>query len=88
MTRQITFFEPEDLETLTGLSHDELWKAGFETDDMDFGMLCDTPLDNESEMYTEGPYYDYWLTRNAGAHCVGYDHIQHEGKHWYLLHHA
>ena len=25
MTRQITFFEPEDLEALTGLSHDELW---------------------------------------------------------------
>lgn len=43
---QLTWFESEkDLQALTGLDHDELWDAGFDLDDWDFGFVTDSILD-------------------------------------------
>ena len=38
MIKNLTFFEPTDLPELAGLTHEALWEAGFNLDDMDFGI--------------------------------------------------
>lgn len=40
--KSLTYFETEEeLTKMTGLSHDELWKNGFDLDDWDFGFAWD-----------------------------------------------
>ena len=46
MVKNLTFFEPTDLPELAGLTHEALWEAGFNLDDMDFGIVSDHPLDD------------------------------------------
>ena len=42
MIRNLTFFDnAEEIEKLTGLSHNELWEHGFNLDDMDWGFAID-----------------------------------------------
>lgn len=83
----ITFFEKSDLFELTGLDPKGLWDAGFNLDDMDFGIVCDTEL---LEFWWSGgsPYYAWWLLDKMDSHCVGYHHTEYQGKHYYTVHHS
>ena len=81
MIKSITFFsEEEELQQLTGLNHDELWEAGFNLDDWDFGLVVDEPLSQE----WGAPYYEHWLYDHLDAYCSGRGHVQHNGKYYYM----
>ena len=88
MVKNLTFFEPTDLPKLAGLIHEALWEAGFNLDDMDFGIVSDHPLDDGAWIDKPGPYYEQWLLDNASRYCIGYYYTQYAGKHWYTIHHA
>ena len=84
----VTFFEnTEELSELTGLSYEELWDAGFNLDDMDFGIVCDHEF-TDGWWGNTSPFYEYWLLERMDSHCVGYDHIEYRGKHYYTVHHS
>lgn len=85
MTRTITFFDTEDdLSALTGLDHDQLWDAGFNLDDWDFGFVVDKPL---SQHY-KAPHYEHWLDDHMDCYCCGSRHVQYGGKHYYMAYHS
>lgn len=85
MTRTITFFDTEnDLSALTGLDHDQLWDAGFNLDDWDFGFVVDKPL---SQHYN-APRYDPWLDDHMDCYCCGSRHVQYGGQHYYMAYHS
>lgn len=88
MTENVVFFTgAKDLETLTGLSHNELWDAGFNLDDMDFGLATSVEWDGHW-FATNSPYYQYWMLSRMENHCVGYYHTEYNGKHYYTVHHS
>lgn len=83
-----TFFETTDeLKKLTGLPDtDSLWDAGFNLDDWDWGFVSD---DEWSEEWDDvHSYYEYWLLTRMDCHCVGYEHVEYNGKHYYILYHS
>lgn len=58
MIYDITFFDtPKDIEKLTGLTIDELWKHGFNLDDMDCGFC--TPSIGWAEVIQGEDEYGY-----------------------------
>lgn len=82
MIKEIAFFSPKDIESITGLSREELWDKGFVLDDMDFGFILDEdPLDS-------APFYVHWLLSSAENYCVGYEHVELDGRHYYTIHHS
>lgn len=92
MSKTVTFFDTrEELRALTGLSADDydraLWDAGFNLDDWDFGFVSDTEW-NGSWGYNDGNYYEWWLLNHMENHCVGYEHVEYKGKHYYMLYHS
>ena len=85
MIQTITFFsEEKELSQLTGLNHDQLWEAGFNLDDWDFGFVVDKPL---SQKYT-APYYERWLDDHMDCYCAGCGHVQYNGKYYYMAYHS
>lgn len=85
MKQSIMFFDDEkDLQQLTGLNHDQLWEAGFNLDDWDFGFVVDKPL---SQKYT-APYYEHWLDDRMDCYCSGSRHVECGGKHYYMAYHS
>lgn len=84
----VTFFNGvAELQELTGLSYERLWNAGFNLDDMDFGIVCDREL--VGDWWSNGsPYYITWLLDKMDSHCVGYNHAEYLGKHYYTVHHS
>lgn len=93
------FTTEKDLMKLTGLTRDELWDNDFDLDDWDVGFVSDVPLtttmhydddgDYEHEDEFEEPVDDaYWLVRQMENYCVGYEHIEYRGRHYYMVHHA
>ena len=89
MRNTVTFFDTrEDLRELTGLPGDDydkaLWNAGFDLDDWDWGFVSDTPWSED----WDGPYYQCWLMSRMVEYCVGYDHTEYNGRHYYILHHS
>ena len=53
----LTYFtEEEELEELTGLNRDQLWDAGFDLDDWDFGFRTKTKIHKDVDV--EYGYYD------------------------------
>lgn len=88
MRKTVTFFDTrKDLLELTGLHDmDSLWEAGFNLDDWDFGFVSDTEW---SDDWFDGcPYFEYWLLTHMDRHCVGYEHTEYNGKHYYMLYHS
>ena len=73
----------EDLREITGLpsdNHDEaLWEAGFNLDDWDVCFVSDVPLEDDNA---------WWLLLKMECHCVGYEHVEHDGKHFYIVFHS
>ena len=89
------FDTEEDLMKLTGLSHDELWDNDFDLDDWDVGFVSDVPLtvtehydDNDEYEYEEAVEDAYWLVFQMDDYCVGYEHVEFKGRHYYMVHHA
>lgn len=81
----------EDLRKETGLpgdNYDEaLWDAGFNLDDWDVCFVSDVPLtdeDGDCSPYSEA----WWLILKLECHCVGYEHVEHDGKHYYIAYHS
>lgn len=74
----------EDLRKITGLpsdNHDEaLWDAGFNLDDWDVCFVSDVPLEDEDDAW--------WLLIKMECHCVGYEHVEFGGKHYYIVYHS
>lgn len=90
--KTVTFFDTvKDLAELTGLSMDNhaeaLWNAGFDLDDMDFGFVSDTEW-SDGWWSDQAHYYEHWLLHRMETHCVGYQHHEYGGKHYYLLYHS
>lgn len=87
----LTWFESEkDLQELTGLNHDELWDAGFDLDDWDFGVQTETELDLKA--YDSGNYdcgY-YYLIRAFVSNNFAFEptHTEYNGKHYYMSYHS
>lgn len=73
----------EDLRKITGLpsdNHDKaLWDAGFNLDDWDVCFVSDIPLTEENA---------WWLVIKMECHCVGYEHVEYGGKHYYMVYHS
>ena len=76
MVNIVMYTKPEELEQLTGLSHDKLWDAGFDLDDWDVGFQSDKEIP------------DGWLLCQMEGYCVGYEHTEYKGKHYYMCYHA
>lgn len=88
--KMITWFETlDDLKELTGLTRDELWDAGFNLDDWDFGICCDEALDINAYDYNEfkcGYYYLIKYLSNFGMNDP--EHTEYNGKHYYMCYHS
>lgn len=87
----IIFFDTrEELAELTGLSMEnhcsDMWDAGFDLDDWDFGFVSEKewlPYSDKKQ-----PYYVEWLLDKMKNHCCGYKHIEYNGKHYYIAYHS
>lgn len=91
--KTVTFFETrEELRELTGLpgdNYDEaLWDAGFNLDDWDFGFVSDTEWSDRWGWGDGDSYLEWWLLRRMEDHCVGYQHNEFNGRHYYIAYHS
>ena len=82
----------EELMELTGLDESTLWDM-FDLDDWDVGFCADrkltyTAFDEDCGEWQEPFDYSYWLVRAMENYCVGYEYVEYNGKHYYLVHHA
>lgn len=83
----------DDLQKVTGLTHDELWEQDFDLDDWDVCFVSDIPLtdtDRDEDDYCwEEPIEDaHWLIYRMENYCVGYEHTEYNGKHYYMVYHS
>ena len=94
-----TFFNTErDLQVLTGIStHDGLWDAGFDLDDWDWGFVSDkcyviTKTDEfgceECTIDMDAPQYVEQILYMMENYCVGFQHNEYKGKHYYIVYHS
>lgn len=85
MIKAVTFFENiQDLLMLTGLNNvTDLLDAGFDLDDIDFGIAIGKELDE-----WDGAFYESWLLNKMENHCVGYDFVPFNGSCFYTVHHS
>ena len=90
MINLVMFNTVGDLAKLTGLSTDNhnqaLWDAGFDLDDWDFGFVSDTEWTEDCNK--KHPYYEYWILNRMDRQGVGYEHVEYNGKHYYMSYHA
>lgn len=81
--KAVTFFSKEsELSELTGLNHEQLWDAEFNLDDWDFGFVSDTEFD----MWNSN--YEFFMLSRMESYCVGYEHVEYDGKHYYMVYHS
>ena len=81
--KAITFFSNEsELSKLTGLNHEQLWDAGFNLDDWDFGFVSDTEFDMWNSTY------EFFMLSKMENYCFGYEHVEYNGKHYYMVYHS
>lgn len=103
MINNITYFDDaDDLEKLTGLSHEELWEHGFNLDDITAGFMteglpiktrkCDwDPSVTEyyiEEYANEVPAFISLLLTDWADYCCGYHIAVYNNKQYFTLHHA
>lgn len=87
--KTVTFFETlNELKELTGLSREALWDAGFDLDDWDFGFVSDTEWTDSWGCGLGNSYMEYWLLSRMENHCVGYQHTEYNGRHYYIAYHS
>ena len=83
----------EDLEKITELPSEVLWGKGFALDDWDVCFVSDVALTfpqyDEDCCEFEKPIDEaWWLVRRMEDWCVGYDHVEYDGKHYYMVYHS
>ena len=87
----------EDLCKITGLpsdNHDEaLWNAGFNLDDWDVCFVSDVLLtrhvtDGDGDEWKKIINDAWWLVSRMENWCVGYEHVEYNGKHYYMVYHS
>ena len=85
----VTFFDNErQLQALTGLDHKGLWDAGFDLDDWDYGFVTmDEWPDPESLWSTANPFYQWQLLAMLTNVCT-VEHVEYQGRHYYMRYHA
>lgn len=84
---KVVFFHTlEQLKAMTGLDHRELWEAGFNLDDWDWGFVADRKWENG--LGDIMPDYEWWLLMKMENHCVGYEHVEYKGRHYYMQYHS
>ena len=76
------FSTPAELSALTGLPYEELWKHGFDIDDMDFGFQVDVALDDDRE------YFEHWLIERIADDFAHYCVVEYAGRYYYTVHHS
>ena len=79
MTKLIAFETSEELQKLTGLTHDELWENGFNLDDWDIGFQSETPITYEKL---------HWLWLQMDTYCVGFEEFEYNNMYYYLVYHS
>ena len=78
--KTVTFFNTEEeLQELTGLDHDELWKNGFDLD-WAWGFASDTYWDP----YDYKNKYAYWLLHHMHSYNTAYKVNKYNGKYYYM----
>lgn len=81
----ITWFESEkDLQELTGLNRDELWDAGFDLDDLDFGFVADVKLNESAYDWGDFDCGYYYLVKALATNNFAFEpkHTEYNGKHY------
>ena len=88
--KTVTFFDTdEELLELTGIPEIEsLGDAGFNLDDWDFGFVSDQEWSGYWDGGGDSHYYEEWLLNHMECHCVGYEHTEYNGKHYYMAYHS
>ena len=86
------FSSEKELSILTGLDHEELWDAGFNLDDWDVGFQSDIELTriehDRHDTWTTPIDVAWWLVNRMDNYCVGYEHNEYKGKHYYMVYHS
>lgn len=92
----IIFDDEKDLQELTGLNHDQLWDAGFDLDDWDFGIAIEESLTTQyAEASGNGAlancwsYYEFpeviqWMLDSC--YCVR--HVEYNGNRYMMSYHS
>lgn len=101
MLRLTWFHSLEELQKLTGMTRDQLWTAGFNLDDWNFGIRSDKMLHRQptEKEIAEGDAYEGelrpdwdgeagWLMDRMNEYCVGPSYVKLGRWHYYLVHHA
>lgn len=86
----VTFFDTDDeLLELTGmLRRDDLWEAGFNLDDWDFGFVSDTEWSTFWDGHGNTRYFEEWMLMHMDSYGVGHRHTEYRGKHYYMAYHS
>lgn len=84
MKTAIFFSNEEELQKLTGLSHQALWDNGFDLDDWDWGFVSDTYW----SPHYGSPLYEYWILNHMHNYCTGYKCVNYNNKFFYMLYHS
>lgn len=87
MMKNVIFFsEEQELQALTGLSHEKLWDNGFNLDDWDWGF-CSVEQWGAGDWDQRGPFEDFLLGK-MDDYCCGYEETYYRGRWYYMLYHA
>lgn len=90
----------EDLCEITGLPsdnhHKALWDAGFNLDDWDVCFVSEVPLTTHETDEDDYEWYEWdepikdahWLVISMENYCIGYEHVEYGGKHYYMVYHS
>lgn len=87
----LTWFESEaDLQELTGLNHDELWDAGFDLDDWDFGFVTDKKLGEDVYNFLDFDCGYFYLIKALSKESFSFStkYTEYNGKHYYMSYHS
>lgn len=71
----------------------ETWLQSDDDDDYYDEDECESPADDDDYDYddydSEVPVDDaWWLVHRMAEYCVGYEHVEFKGRHYYMVHHA
>ena len=84
MIELTVFCSENELLQLTGASDSkELWEAGFDLDDWDFGFATKDNLDEDNN----GDWYLKNWIKDEMMRCSDYEHYYYKGKHYYIAYH-
>lgn len=87
MERVVFFSTEKELSQLTGLNHEELWNNGFNLDDWDWGFATWTDWE-KIEFEDDDFSFKNRILNSMSNYCVGYEHTEYNGLHYYIQYHS